>query len=56
MSTDYLRHIAKELKDAGVDKITPEQLDELAYYLDVEQVSKQLEHVADSENETNQED
>lgn len=50
MSNDYLRYIAQELKDAGVDKITPAQLDDLAYHLDVSQVERQLEAIAESEN------
>lgn len=50
MNNDYLRHIAKELKDAGVDIITPDQLDDLAYHLDIEKVSKQLEVEAEPDN------
>ena len=47
MNNDYLRNIAKDLKEAGVDQITPDQLEDLAYYLDVEEVSKQLEVMAE---------
>lgn len=50
MNNDYLRYIAKELKDAGVDIITPDQLDDLAYHLDVEQVSMQLEVEAEPDS------
>ena len=47
MNNDYLRNVAKDLKEAGVDHITPDQLEDLAYYLDVEEVSKQLEFAAE---------
>lgn len=58
MNNDYLRYIAKELKDAGVDNITPDQLDDLAYHLDVSHVEKQLQKItnSDSFNELDQED
>lgn len=47
MSTDYLRNVAKDLKEAGVDSITPDQLDDLAYFIDTTQVEQVLKQVAD---------
>lgn len=47
MSTDYLRNVAKDLKEAGVDSITPDQLDDLAYFIDTAQVEQVLKQVAD---------
>lgn len=50
MSTDYLRNVARDLKDAGVDLITPDQLDELAYFIDASQVERVLHNIAEPDS------
>lgn len=50
MSTDYLRNLARDLKDAGVDLITPDQLDDLAYFIDASQVERVLHNIAEPDS------
>ena len=50
MSTDYLRNVARDLKDAGVDMITPDQLDDLAYFIDASQVERVLHNIAEPDS------
>lgn len=50
MSTDYLRSLARDLKDAGVDLITPDQLDDLAYFIDASQVERVLHNIAEPDS------
>lgn len=50
MSTDYLRGVAKDLKEAGVDMITPDQLDDLAYFIDASQVERVLHNIAEPDS------
>lgn len=50
MSTDYLRNVARDLKDAGVDLITPDQLDDLAYFIDASQVERVLHNIAEPDS------
>lgn len=47
MSTDYLRSVAKDLKEAGVDSLTPDDLDSLAYFIDASHVEKILHNIAE---------
>jgi len=54
MNNDYLRNIAQDLKKAGVSTITPEQLEDLSYFLEVEQFTMQMQEMHD--DDTNWED
>ena len=47
MSTDYLRSVARDLKEAGVDSMTPDQLEDLAYFIDASQVERVLHNIAE---------
>jgi len=50
MNNDYLRSVASDLKKAGVDTITPDQLEDLSYFLEVEQFARQMELMHDDTN------